>query len=192
MQLMDRLIPEEVRPISNLELSLQLGRMFHELGDPNGLMKRLQWAEEREGADFESKALIASFWLSFYKDTAKADNIMNEALGSSPTSQQYYTAGTQMYSAGAPEAAARYFKKSLELDPASGQAIGGLLQSYERAGDFASAARELDVWVEAHPTDQGARRRLESIRADFWRTRQFLAIRLILVNSLFFFYFLEA
>jgi tetratricopeptide (TPR) repeat protein len=165
MHLMDRLIPEDVRPISNVELSLQLGRMFHELGDPDGLKKRLRWAEERDALDFDSKALIASLWLTFFQDTAKADDILNRALGDAPTSQQYYSAGTQMYSAGSPAVAARYFKKSLELDPSSGQAIGGLLQSYERAGDFASAASELDTWIAAHPSDQGARRRLESIRA---------------------------
>lgn len=165
MEQMDRLIPEDVRPISNVELSLQLGRMFEDLGNPEGLKKRLEWAEQRADLNPDAKSMLASYWLSFYNDTARANRLINEALGSAPTADQYYTAGTQMYSAGAHKEAAVYFQKSLDLDPNSGQAIGGLLQSLERCGDLPAAARALDSWVLAHPTDVGAKRKLESLRA---------------------------
>jgi tetratricopeptide (TPR) repeat protein len=164
MQYMDRLIPEDVRPISSVDLSLQLGRMFHDLGSPEGLKKRLEWAEQRDDMDFNSKAMLASYWLSFFNDTTKASRILEDALGPESTSDHYYTVGTQLYSAGAHQNAATYFQKALDLDPNSGQAIGGLLQSLERSGDLASASRALDAWVRAHPTDVGAKRKLESIR----------------------------
>ncbi|MBU1636525.1 DUF2723 domain-containing protein [bacterium] len=165
MQQMDRLIPEDVRPISSVELSLQLGRMFHDLGNPEGLKKRLEWAERRDDLSFDSKSMLASFWLSFFNDTVRANRLITEALGETPSAEQYYTAGAQLYSAGAHKEAGIYFQKSLDLDPNNGQAIGGLLQSLERTGDLAGASRALDSWVTAHPTDIGAKRKLESIRA---------------------------
>jgi tetratricopeptide (TPR) repeat protein len=165
MQEMDRKIPESVRPISNIDLSLQLGRMFYDLGETEKLRERLEWAENRGDLTGDAMMRVASTWLSTFGDTARADKVMTAALGNNPDANAYFTAGTNMFSGGAGDRAAAYFQKALELDPNHGQAIGGLMQVYESTGQFDKAIPILDKWVAEHPRDTGAKRRLEQMRA---------------------------
>lgn len=71
MKYMDRLIPETVRPISNVELSLQIGRMFADFGDNEELRKRLDWAAERDNLSFDAKMRVAGAYAGSLKDPAK-------------------------------------------------------------------------------------------------------------------------
>lgn len=162
---MDELIPEEVRPISNIELSLQIGRMFSELGANDEMRKRLDWAEQREDLPLETKLRVAASYAGQIKDKERAGEIARAALGDNPTVEQLYSAGTTMYSSDAFEMAAEFFERAMEIDPRNGQAIGGLLQSYDRLGLTDKSITLLENWLVTTPNDVNARRRLEDLKS---------------------------
>ncbi|MCB1059486.1 MAG: DUF2723 domain-containing protein [Calditrichaeota bacterium] len=164
MRKMDQLIPEEIRPISNVELSLQIGRMFSDLGDNDELKKRLDWAEQRTDVSVDAKLRIAATYAGQMKDTVRASQIIKSAIGETPTAEQLYTAGTTMYQSEAYGQAAEYFERIMEMDPRNGQAIGGLLQCYDRLGQTAKSVALLENWVAMTPNDINAKRRLEDLR----------------------------
>jgi tetratricopeptide (TPR) repeat protein len=165
MQEMDRKIPESVRSISNIDLSLQLGRMFYDLGEQDELRKRLEWAESRSDISKESKMRIAATWMSTFGDTVRANKALTAAMGDDPTADDYYQAGTQMFSSGSPKEAEQFLEKALQKDPSHGQAIGALMQTYQSLGEDEKAESLLTNWVEAHPKDTGAKRRLDQLKA---------------------------
>ncbi|MCC6476875.1 tetratricopeptide repeat protein [bacterium] len=164
MKMMEREIPESVRPIGNVELSLQLGRMYDDLGEPEEMRKRLEWALQRNDLSTDSRLKIAASYAGSFKDTAKAADMVRDALGASPSSDQLFTAGSSMYQAGAFELAADYFDRCLKQDPRNGQAIGGMLQSLEALGRLEQAVQVLESWLATTPNDAGARRRLQDIQ----------------------------
>ncbi|MBK6909882.1 MAG: DUF2723 domain-containing protein [bacterium] len=164
MKRMDQLIPETVRPISNVELSLQIGRMFADLGDLEELRKRLDWATARSDLSFDAKMRVAGAYGGSLKDPAKAAEFARAALGETPTADQLYSAGSTMYGSDAFDLASQYFERALQADPRNGQAVGGLLQTYERLGDSQKAITLLENWLVTTPSDANARRRLEDLK----------------------------
>lgn len=161
--MMDEKVPEAVRPISNVELSLQLGQMFWDLGSPDELSRRLDLAWQRGDLSFETRTRVAAMWAAMFDDTAKANSYLQEILGDNPDSEQLYQAGAKLFSGGSFELAAHYFKRSLEVDSNNGSAIGGLMQAYERTGQLDLARDALQDWVERFPRDRGAAKRLEQL-----------------------------
>lgn len=164
MRRMDELIPESVRPISNVELSLQIGRMFSDLGDTEELRRRLDWAEQRSDLPFDARLRIAGSYAGQLKDKTRAAEIARASLGENPTAEQLYSAGSTMYGSEAFDMAAEFFERVMQLDPRNGQAVGGLLQSYERLGQTEKAITLLENWLVTTPNDASARRRLEDLR----------------------------
>ncbi len=164
MHRMDEQIPESVRPISNPELSLQIGRMFADLGEQDELKKRLEMAEQRDDLPFDTRMRVAGSYAAQLKDPVRAGQIANAALGNNPTTEQLYSAGSTMFASDAYDMAAEYFEKVMQADPRNGQAIGGLLQSYERLGQTDKAITLLENWLVTTPNDVNARRRLDELR----------------------------
>lgn len=164
MQRMEEAIPEAVRPISNPELSVQIGRMYSDLGKPDEYRRRLETASSRPDLRPEQQLRLAAYWASSFNDMTKANKLIADAIGENPGTDQYYTVGREMYSAGAYSIAADYFKKCLALNQDDGQAIGGLLQCYQNMGDAAGAESLLDGWVTRHPNDKSAKQRLDQLR----------------------------
>jgi tetratricopeptide (TPR) repeat protein len=164
LEMMDEVIPESVRPISNPELSVQLGRMYADLGKPDELRRRLEMASQRRDLRLETRARLASFWITSFGDTQKARRLIDAGLEGDGTQEDYYTIGSQLYSGGASALAADYFERIYRQDPSDGQIIGALLQSYENSGQRDKAAQLLEEWVQRHPQDRGAQQRLDQLR----------------------------
>ena len=164
MEMMDQKIPESVRPISNPELSAQLGRMYADLGKPEEFRRRLEMASQRDDLRLETRARLASFWISTFNDTAEARKLIEGGIGPNPTGEAYYNVGTQLFSGGAYVLAADYFERAYNMNPNDGQAIGALLQSYENSGQPQKALSTLEDWVARHPQDRSAKQRLDQMR----------------------------
>jgi len=164
LEMMDEVIPEAVRPISNVELSVQLGRMYSDLGKPDELRRRLEMASDRADLRLETRGRLAAYWISSFGDTGKARQVIEEGLGGSTDVEAYYTIGSQLFSGGAPAMAAEYFERVYRANPNDGQLIGALLQSYENAGQTDKAVKLLEEWVQSHPQDRGAKQRLEQVQ----------------------------
>ncbi|MFZ5432496.1 MAG: protein O-mannosyl-transferase family [Calditrichota bacterium] len=165
MMQMDALIPEAVRPISNVDLSLQLGKMYADLGQDNEFRRRLEMASARNDLRPDTEARLASYWAAQFGDTARANRILAKALGPAPTAEEYRNIGRELFGGGALELAAQYFEKAFEMDPNDGQTIGALIQIYETNGNLQAADRVLEQWVARHPGDRGAIQRHEQIKA---------------------------
>lgn len=60
--------------------------------------------------------------------------------------------------------AAEYFEKALQMDARNGQAVGGLLQTYERMGASQKAITLLENWLLTTPNDVNARRKLDDLK----------------------------
>ncbi|RPH94932.1 DUF2723 domain-containing protein [candidate division KSB1 bacterium] len=163
---LDQLIPEAVRPISNPDLTLQVGKMYADLGRPDELKRRLDMLDQRTDLRFETHARIAGFLAGSLHDTEQAARILDKALGTAPTAEQYYAAGRELFGTGSYMLAARYFEKTLSANPNDGQAIGALLQAYENLGDRTQARTALQNWISRHPQDKGAQQRLDQLLAE--------------------------
>ncbi|MBI5059304.1 DUF2723 domain-containing protein [candidate division KSB1 bacterium] len=163
LEQMDSAIPEAIRPIGNPDLSVQLGRMYADLGKPEELRRRLEMATSREDLRFDSQCRLAAMWISSFGDTAQAHKILRSALGANPTGEMYYQAGGQLYQSQAFSIAADMFEQALKLDANDGQAVGALMQALEALGDTPRAKRVLNDWIAKHPTDAGAKRRLDQL-----------------------------
>ncbi len=163
LEYMDKMVPESVRPIGNPELSVQLGRMYYDLGKPDELQRRLDMALAREDLRFDQRVRLAGMLVSILNDTTRARQAVMAALGENPTADLYFQAGTQLYQTGASKLAAELFERSIELNPSDGSAMGALIQSLESAGEIQRARTALKKWVDAHPTDASAKRRLEAM-----------------------------
>ncbi len=163
LEYMDKVVPEEVRPIGNPELSVQLGRMYYELGKPDELKRRLDLATSRTDLRFDSRVRLAALWAAQFNDTAKARMSLNQALGENPSGDLCYQAGTQLFQSGAHQLASEMFEKALQLNPNDGSVVGALMQSLDAIGDLSRARTVLQSWVDKHPTDAGAKRRLEQL-----------------------------
>jgi tetratricopeptide (TPR) repeat protein len=57
------------------------------------------------------------------------------------------------------------YQEMLQKNPNDGSAVGGLISLYEQKRDYAGAAQILERWVNAHPNDAPAAKRLEEYRA---------------------------
>jgi len=161
---MEEVIPESVRPISNPELSIQIGRMYQDLGKPDELRRRLEEATARKDMSDQTRLRLAAYWAASFNDTTRANQIIEQSIGSNPGSEQYYAVGREMFGAGAYSIAARYFRRCLDVNQDDGQAIGGLLQCYQYMGDAGNARALLEGWVARHPNDKGAKQRLDQLR----------------------------
>ena len=80
LQFMEEKIPEDVIPLNNDDITLQLGKMYYDIGQPEELAKRL----DRLAAtgDWEKKAQYGLMYHQWLKDDDKAAQLFEEALGS--------------------------------------------------------------------------------------------------------------
>jgi tetratricopeptide (TPR) repeat protein len=165
MMKLDELIPESVRPISNPELTLQIAKMYYDMGRPDEMMQRLEILTARSDLRLETRARIAGFWAAYAKNEQRAKEIITDALGLTPTAEQCYSAGRELFGAGDYSLAAQCFENALALNPNDGQAIGALMQAYEYAGQRSKSIAVLQDWVSRHPSDRGAKQRLDQMIA---------------------------
>jgi hypothetical protein len=165
MMKLDELVPESVRVITNPELSLQIAKMYYDMGRPDEMIRRLEQLTARKDLRLEMRMRVAGFWAAYGKNAARSQELMDQALGSAPTAEQCYAAGRELFTAGSYAMAAQCFEKALALNPNDGQSIGALMQAYEYSGNKSRAVAVLQDWVARHPSDRGAKQRLDQMMA---------------------------
>ncbi len=142
-------LPEEVLPIRNKDLYLQLGLLYHEVGGdsmlrelemeeevgeeyrelikqrPQGLAERLDELLRRPRVSVQDKLRYAQIYMEVLKDYNTALDILNQL------NNQY---------------------------PNNPRVLGMLIQTYEQMGNYARAVELLDQWLENNPQDNQAQR----------------------------------
>jgi tetratricopeptide (TPR) repeat protein len=119
----------------------------------------------REDLRLEMRMRVAGFWAAYARNEPRAKEIIEQSLGSTPTAEQCYAAGRELFSAGSYAMSAQCFERALALNPNDGQSIGALMQAYEYVGDKGKAVAVLQEWVTGHPSDRGAKQRLDQMMA---------------------------
>jgi tetratricopeptide (TPR) repeat protein len=95
----------------------------------------------------------------------KADKLLTEVSSGPMTPELEVKLGTSLIQMERYDQAEGIFQAMMLRNPNDGSAVGGLLMVYEKKGDWAAAARLLENWTTAHPTDSQAKARLEQYRA---------------------------
>ena len=85
LQWMEKIMPESVIPLHNEEVSLQIGRMFFDVGHPEELEKRLERLSASSD-DWEKKLSYAAMYQQWLNDTEKSAALMEDALKASDRS----------------------------------------------------------------------------------------------------------
>jgi len=161
---MESVVPEDVIPISNTELTIQLGLMYHNVGRDEELQKRLDRLVERNDLSFMDGLRIGSVYLQYLRDQDKAEAQFQAVLDQHPGSDTNLKIGTVYYQYGSPSKAEWYFNNALAVDPQNGQAVGGLLRVYDETQNWEKAVQILENWTMSHPQDASAQRELTKYR----------------------------
>lgn len=160
---MDYYMPEVINPIMNPDLTLQLGKMYYELGRPEELHSRLNRVAKNENLSIETLSRYAAIYSQVFKDSEKVHAVIDRILVSEDP-QAIYQAGSMLYNIRDYHAAIRLFERSLKWNPDDGQSIGALTQCYERTGRLPEAIQLIERWIRKHPEDGGAATRLKQFR----------------------------
>ncbi|MFQ5864084.1 MAG: protein O-mannosyl-transferase family [bacterium] len=87
---MNEVMPEEVVPLRNYQLSLNFGRMYYDVGRPDELEKRLDRIVKAETLGPMDKLYIAEYYSQYLRKGAKAESLAASVLEESPEFSQIY------------------------------------------------------------------------------------------------------
>ncbi|MDK9700869.1 MAG: tetratricopeptide repeat protein, partial [bacterium] len=204
LDFMGKIIPEDVIPLDAPELVLQMGKIYHELGRPEELEKRLNKLQSVENPTTENLLMLGAAYEQFLQKPAEAKKIFDRVIGASPTAEGLYNAGEILYRSGLDSVSARMFVQAARMgglpqdkmtrvgsylvqmghyneaesillpayqaNPEDGTLLGSLIAVYERSNQPTKVEGLLDSWVKRHPTDTGAKQRLDDVRAQLGKS----------------------
>ena len=157
---MEEYLPEERLPTYSMELALQIGQMYSEMGDKDELERRLERFLEQDCSQ-NDLLLAAQYYIEFLDNPERAAAILRRL----PASPQIMTAiGESWLGSNEPDSAAFYYREALKLTPEDPMAYGGLITALELAGRDSQAIVELENWMLLNPNDSSARRKLDELR----------------------------
>jgi tetratricopeptide (TPR) repeat protein len=87
---MNEVMPEEVVPLRNYQLSVQFGRMYADAGRPEELRRRLDQVPKLYALQPVDKLYLAEYYSQFLKDNAKAESLAVTVMSESPETAQAY------------------------------------------------------------------------------------------------------
>lgn len=82
---MEKVMPEEIIPLNNDDITVQLGRMYYEVGRPEELRKRLDRVAVST-KDWQKKLSYAMMYQQWLSDTTRAAAIVEQAMKTAPDS----------------------------------------------------------------------------------------------------------
>ncbi len=106
---MNEVMPEEVVPLRNYQLSVQFGRMYAEAGRPEELRRRLEQIPKLYALNPMDKLYLAEFYSQFLGDNAKAESLAVAVIDDAPQITQAYGWLVSHYSR------THQYKKSVEV-----------------------------------------------------------------------------
>lgn len=187
LDFMEETIPEDLIPIRHEIISLQIGRLYTELGYPEEIETRLDReankpldsqkafelaayylseakAEEkakemflsswRADKSLENLQRIAYVWVQFSRDTSFAADLYRRYLGIDDSRQAQLRIGAQAIMFGLDGLAFSIYEPLLQDNPNDVEAVRGMIDYYERKGDFQRGLNLVDSWLENHPDDK--------------------------------------
>ena len=154
-----------------------LGATYFDLHDPASAIKELKTAEALQPGNVEANRLLARIY-SKQNDAQDAVRELRGALAAKPSAELYVELGLAEAQLGNSEAAAREFRRALQLDPryANAHMILGVI--LRRQGDHAGALAQFRKAAELAPDDPEAQFNLgKELKADGDKTGAIAAFR---------------
>ena len=189
---MEEQIPEEIIPLYNEDINIQIGKIFFDIGYPEEFEKRLEKLA-RQTDDWQKKMRYAAMYQQLLSDTEKASallletleqvrgndkaaveiaallgnignnyeaaNILNDILMGNPSDDIRLDVASAYYQLRMDSSAILLYREMLARNNADGQAVGGLLSTYERMGDYQNALDLVEKWLMHSPNDSLAQKR---------------------------------
>ncbi len=87
---MNEVMPEEVVPLRNWQLSIQFGRMYADAGRLQELRRRLEQIPELYHLEPAEKVFLAQYYYQFLQDSAKAESLAVAVLNEAPQTTEAY------------------------------------------------------------------------------------------------------
>ncbi len=184
---MDRNIPEDIHPLNNPDISIQIGKMYYETGHPEELEKRLDALSHK--ADWLRKVQYAAMYKQFLSRDEKAAQLFDESLDevetaedsvrlinfmgrvgeggwgqgildeirfSNPSDQIKAELAAAYYSMNQDTIARNLYEEVIQTNFNNPRAVGGLMLTYERMGEYQEALELVNRWLQLYPGDEQA------------------------------------
>lgn len=184
---MDRSIPEDIHPLNNEDISIQIGKMYYETGSPEELEIRLDRVSEK--ADWLKKVQYGALYQQILNNEDKAVQLFNESLeevkttqdsvriigflgrigesekalsvldrirNSNPSQQVKSELAGAYYSMHRDTTARNLYEEVVQLNFNDPRAVGGLILTYERLGEYEKALNLVNRWLQLYPDDDQA------------------------------------
>jgi tetratricopeptide (TPR) repeat protein len=161
---MSAVLPEEVIPITNPELQIQIGLLYSQIGRRDELKNKLDNLRDRENLTMMDRLRIGSVYLQYLNDKPGAVDQFTRITEERPLADSYIKIGTVYLQYGYNAEAEEAFQQALSLDAGQGQAVGGLLRVYDNTQQWQKAIDILETWIRANPGDPSAQRELNNYR----------------------------
>jgi tetratricopeptide (TPR) repeat protein len=87
---MNEVMPEEVVPLRNHQLSLNFGRIYYDFGRPEELRKRLDRALKHERLGPMDRLYMAEYYSQYLKDDVTTESLASSVLDQNPNFAQIY------------------------------------------------------------------------------------------------------
>jgi tetratricopeptide (TPR) repeat protein len=167
---MDKQMPEAVVPSYSAQLSMQLGLLFHRLGNPDGLRTRLELLKP-ERLNQEELFYLGSYWIQPLKEIKRGLAILDTLSLKDPSQKLRLETAYLLEDAGQRDLAGERYRLALLQNPGMSEATAGLIRVLEGQGNWAEAIKQLNVWLEKAPGDPGALNRLARYQAKLDSTK---------------------
>jgi hypothetical protein len=162
---MDKFLPEAVVPAYSLSLSLQLGLLFERLGEVEPLRERLVKAENRQGGlSLEDRFMIGSYWIDPLKEKDHGLAIIDPLMKYDPSGQMAIETALLLEQSGYVDEALMRLELLLGQDNKKSDVIAAIIRICEKSGKLVKAVNMLEEWLNEHPNDSSARKRLDRIK----------------------------
>jgi tetratricopeptide (TPR) repeat protein len=161
---MDKLLPEEVVPSFSPQLTMQLGLLFHRVGDSEGLRRRLVHLQKTP-LGREDLFYLGSYYLNPLKETARGLRILDSLAEGDPSQEIRLQTALLLEDDKQFALAVERYRRVLLERPDQKDAMAGMIRVMERQGNWAEAIAQVQAWLKVHPEDPGALRRLARFQA---------------------------
>ncbi|MFP4547009.1 MAG: protein O-mannosyl-transferase family [Fidelibacterota bacterium] len=153
LEAMEKFMPEEVLPIDNDQVYLQLGMLYHEAKRKAGLIGESDG--EEVGTDKDHKPLSLE---------KRLENLIAEAQEQKDINSLVEYTGIYISQLNKPEKAVDILE-NLRLEyPNQPRVLVYLVQAYEQLEDYENAVELLNSWLEDNPEDNQARQMRENYK----------------------------
>ncbi|MCB2198515.1 DUF2723 domain-containing protein [bacterium] len=92
LNMMDEIIPPETIPLTSRDVSLQIGRLYYDLGDTVRGSRYVQHSVDLAGNSAEAKLQAAFYYSEYAKDPQKAADIIDDVIAKAPTIENLFNA----------------------------------------------------------------------------------------------------